>query len=259
MAEDKGFKPTQKRLDKARRDGRVLKSRVLTQSVVVCGALLSLILLCRFGWVRTEKVINYCFTEGSHNPLFCFKVATETVFFAVIGFLLAAALCAVLVEALQVGFRIEFAVLAPKADRLNPASGFRKIGSGLMKLPRFFAGLFIFVVLLFWYFGDLVPKVALSEFFSTEGRSAFAVGLLDKTLAIGAAFLLICGACDYLLQHRKFYRELSMSADDLRREHKDSEGDPHFKAMRKAIHESMAHEDLVKRVRGSRFVVVKTK
>jgi type III secretion protein U len=61
---------------------------------------------------------------------------------------------------------------------------------------------------------------------------------------------------DLFLKRREYLTELSMSHDEMRRESKDEEGDPLVKSMRRSLHEQLLMQDLVKRVRKARVVVV---
>jgi len=109
-------------------------------------------------------------------------------------------------------------------------------------------------VFYFWY-----PQfVALGAASERDVVDVFS-DLAHSAVYIGAAVLLVFGAIDFLLQRRKFYRELSMSLDDLRREHKDEEGDPHIRSARKHMHQTLSNEDITARVRRSKVIVVEAR
>ncbi len=84
-----------------------------------------------------------------------------------------------------------------------------------------------------------------------------ALGGLWKTvgLRLGVAAVAIGGA-DFLWQRHKHLKSLRMSHEDLKREYKDAEGDPHHKAERQRLHHELMEERMVNDVRKADFVVV---
>jgi type III secretion protein U len=74
--------------------------------------------------------------------------------------------------------------------------------------------------------------------------------------AAAVLLLLAFGVFEWLLNKRNLMRELSMSVDEVRREYREDEGDPILKYTRRAMHESLALQDLERRVRQARVIVV---
>jgi flagellar biosynthesis protein FlhB len=72
---------------------------------------------------------------------------------------------------------------------------------------------------------------------------------------IGGAFLLL-GAADFALQKKIFMKGLMMSKDEVKREYKEQEGDPHVKGQRKALQRMLLRENATKRVPQANAVVV---
>jgi flagellar biosynthesis protein FlhB len=48
-----------------------------------------------------------------------------------------------------------------------------------------------------------------------------------------------------------------MSFEELREEHRESEGDPHFRAARRHEHQAMALAEIEKRVRNAKVLVIR--
>ncbi|HUY11588.1 MAG TPA: EscU/YscU/HrcU family type III secretion system export apparatus switch protein [Candidatus Dormibacteraeota bacterium] len=70
-------------------------------------------------------------------------------------------------------------------------------------------------------------------------------------LSVAALFAVL----DYALAHRTWLRKLRMSAFDLKREVKESEGDPQVRGRRRALHRSLLRSGFT-RIREASFVVV---
>ena len=70
-------------------------------------------------------------------------------------------------------------------------------------------------------------------------------------LAVGAAFAL----ADYALARRRWLRGIRMSAEELKRDAKENDGDPQARARRKSIHRAVTRGSIA-RTREASFVVV---
>ena len=261
MAEQKSFQPTQKRLLEARRKGRVLKSQIFTQACVLMTVFWVLVGLIRYTWVRNLNLINYCFTEGSSHLSSCSRAFAEQLVLLVGGSLGAGALVAILIEALQVGVKFEAEPLSFNLERLDPVAGCGRLWSGLARGWRTVIQMLGLGVVLGWVVSKIVV-FQMSEL-GVSGITALgttrAQGLehsLVLLVAVGGGTLLVLGGFEYLLNRRDYFRELSMSEDEVRREHREEEGDPHIKGARRSLHEALVLQDIERRVRKARVVIV---
>lgn len=165
-------------------------------------------------------------------------------------------LLALLSEFVQV--RLEFLCepLCPQFERLNPISGIRRITKGLGRSAMLFLKLLIVMLLAGYFTVDFLSLVRASLVSPGLGHGAGLLLQLNKVVYFCAGLLLIFGAADYLATRRRFMNDNSMSLDEVRREHKEDEGDPHVRSHRKALHEAMIMQELVKRVRSSKVIIV---
>jgi flagellar biosynthesis protein FlhB len=83
------------------------------------------------------------------------------------------------------------------------------------------------------------------------------LGLLAERLAgrVAVAALLV-GVGDYLLVRRRHLRRLRMTREEVRRETKETEGDPTHRAERQRLHRELLEQRMVAEVRKADFVVV---
>ncbi len=256
MPEEKPYKPTKRRLDKARRDGKVLKSQQLTQSIVVALLPLLCIYLAGPAWVRMRKLLEYQLTLGFTEPLSAFSAMLEILCEFLFVVLLLGSFLGVVLEGVQIGFRFEGALIAPKLSRLNPIAGVGKTLSSLRQIWTQALRLLFLVTVFIWFFkGNYLAYVKL-YFLPLEQALEVGLELLKRLLYVMGVAVMIVGGVDYLLTRRRFVKDLSMSLDELKREQREDEGDPHIKARRKALHEAILMQDIVRRVRSSKVIVV---
>ncbi len=80
--------------------------------------------------------------------------------------------------------------------------------------------------------------------------------LLSMLLWVCAVAFLVFAAADLLIQKRLFRRDQRMSKDEVKREYKETEGDPHIKGHRKSLQREMMREPARQATRRSTAVIV---
>jgi type III secretion protein U len=91
-----------------------------------------------------------------------------------------------------------------------------------------------------------------------SARSALALfGVLGARLGLRlATAAAVLGTADYLWQRHRHAKSLRMSREELKREHKESEGDPLHKAERQRLHREIMEQQTIDEVRRAKLVVV---
>jgi flagellar biosynthesis protein FlhB len=81
---------------------------------------------------------------------------------------------------------------------------------------------------------------------------------LVRSVFVRGGFALVAIAIvAYGLARWQFYKQLKMSLQEVKDEHKEDEGDPHTKAARKHEHRALLFSEVEKRVKRSKVVVVR--
>jgi flagellar biosynthesis protein FlhB len=170
---------------------------------------------------------------------------------------LAAGVAAGAAHLVQTGGVLATGRLAPDLSRLDPVAGLRNLVSG----TRLFAvarSLVAAVVVGWLALRGLTEHVV--DLSRVGGRVAWAsvvVSDVAGTLAWKAALVgLALGLVDVLVVRSAWKRRLRMSKDEVRREHKDSEGDPQLKAARERAYHDMMAQATIASVRTATVVVV---
>ena len=172
--------------------------------------------------------------------------------------LLAALVLALAAGALQTRGLLALGVLRMDLARLSPAAGLRRVfggqaawqvGQGLAKVA--------IVAALAW----ITVRPVLGGVLALAGmplpRLASALGLLAAQLAERVAVAaLALGVADYLWTRRQHMAGLRMTREEVKREHKESEGDPSHRAERQRLHRELAEQRMLADVRKADFVVV---
>lgn len=272
MSNQKRFSPTKRKLKKAREDGDVAKSRDLTSSLVVVVGF-SLILNCQYFWQTLAEVfssslslsatLNLSAVEDAFFML-CFKGA---ICFVLVLF--PVAVCAFFAECNQVGISFNLRSLCFKCSRLNPIVGLRKmfgISSEDASTKFYDKALEVFKLILLLLLGFILligtviyhhQQIILAGFSLNLPLSLkLAIGYIKNLFYLLAGLILFVALIDFSIEKHKQRRRLMMDIEEMKREFRESDGDPETRARRKELHQSLLIQGLLTRVRKARVLLV---
>jgi type III secretion protein U len=252
--------PTPRRLAEARRRGDVAFSRELSAAAAFAAAVAVLAWnapAALVGWLDGLRATLGAAVSGREAG----AVARAAAGSAALR-LLGPPLGAVLLVALVVGVgQTGGLVLAPvRVDlrRLASAGGWRRLFDGRAALAIAQSLLKVaLVAALGWL--TLRPVLAgLPELAgASPARSLRILGVLTQRLAGRLALAALAfGVVDYLVVARRHRRSLRMTREEVKRDYKESEGDPAHRGERQRLHRELLEQRLIDDVRRADFVVV---
>ncbi len=160
-------------------------------------------------------------------------------------------------QLVQTGGVIATRKLAPKLDRLNVLSGLATLVTTerLASVLRSLAG----CALVTWlaYRAVRLHAADLARVAGNVGAAGVVAGRLARELSFDAALAgLGLGVVDRLVVRRAWWKKLKMSPDEVKREHRESEGDPQNKAARERARHEMVASANVANVKNATVVIV---
>jgi type III secretion protein U len=253
---EKTEQPSAKRLREARRKGQIPRSRLLSSSVVTLGGLLGLTASAPAGFARlkdwTARLMLYQEPTGAGEE----AVGVMTL---LMGPALGGALLASLVVSVAtVGFELNTEHVTPKLERISPAEGLKKLFS-VKPLVEVGKALLVaaVVVWLCWSAAEEAgPDVLRSAWLEGTLGLEHALGRLGPLAVRLACVLVVLGVGDYALARHGHVKELMMTREEVKREHKESEGDPRHKSHRRAMHRQLSAGGPARGVQKASVVVV---
>ncbi len=251
--------PTPRRLQKAREQGQVAKSRDLSVAVIywaVVGVLAGMV-----GWMGGQVLLvgQTLFSRAASMPDAKAMLGwSATQMLLVVGPVLGAALVAALaVGAAQARGVITFAPLKPKLEHLDPIKGLGRM-FGKQALFNLLKTLLVFTlaaVLVYWVLSDLAG-VLVRLVGTRPDRFALVLWLLAKSLLFKMGLLfVVVGLADYAYQRHRHIKGLMMTKYEVQKESKEQEGDPQHKAKRMEFHQEIVQEAMMQAVVDADFVV----
>ena len=254
--QEKTEEATPRRLEKAREEGQVARSRELTTFMLLLGGVVGLwgvggMLYDQLGMVMEQAFLFERRHALETTPMLslALELGSRTLISMLPLFLLLA-LVAMVAPALLGGWLISAKSLKPQLSKLNPFKGLKRMFGvqALVELSKAIAK------------SLLVGSVAVTFLWSQRGTY---MGLMDQPIqqALANALELAALACGLIVltllvvilidvpyQLWSHAKKLRMTKDEVKRENKESEGDPHVKARIRQQQQAMARGRMMSQV-----------
>ncbi|MBC8129610.1 MAG: EscU/YscU/HrcU family type III secretion system export apparatus switch protein, partial [Rhizobiaceae bacterium] len=246
---EKSELPTPKKERDARQKGQVAKS----QEVVTTVSLLSVIAYVWATWgLFTERMITL-FDEVALLATGDFEVNGITgiykafwdatsIMIPVLGVVLLSGIAA---NYFQIGSLFSFESITPKLEKISPGAGFKRIFSmkQVVELLKSVLKIVILSFLLYFVVRDAIGPYLNSLDCGTPCILDITVGVMLQTFVYSGLAFIVVALADFAYQKHSHTKSLMMSKDEVKREYKESEGDPHIKGQRKHVAQEMAMGD----------------
>lgn len=255
MDSDKTEQPTPRKLRKAREKGQVWKSTELTQTAEFA-------VLMMLGWLLIElylpklrelfdawpALIDAATSPAASPPQVAqaaFEQAIRVLLLAWVPAILVPLAVGLFVTALQVRGVFSIDPLLPKGERINVGANLKRLVSSrnLIDLTKTLVKVLLIGTAVFVTLRAAAPQWAATVGGASARDVATLLGRGLLALALSCLGLYVfMAAVDYAHQFYEYMKQQRMTKDEVRREYKEIEGDPHIKAQRKAIGIAMANE-----------------
>lgn len=245
---EKTEEPTAKKLEDARKEGQVAKSREIANGL----GLLALFLLLKImvGSIGTSFLESFsmvynripviCKLNGGASPMGDISVLLRTVMLRLLIILLPVLLIGFAVafvsDLFQVKWRPTSKPLQPKFSKLNPINGIKKIFSAqsLVELVKSVAKILLIALVTYSYIKKKSGLLyALYDMSMMQAVNLIGETVIELGIRISAIYMIIAGA-DFMYQKYKFKNDMKMTKQEVKEEYKNAEGDPEIKGKIKA-------------------------
>jgi type III secretion protein U len=261
---EKTEQPTPKKLRDARKRGEVAASRQLTSFVVFVGLLASLWLGARFIFRHLAGILEQAILApgairadpGRPSPPGVQSMLHDAAW--ITGLLLAVGIgSAVLAGALQTRGVFSFTPLTPKFERINPAQGLRKLFSTrqLFELGKVLTKIALLAGAVSWSLARSLDSVLKMAYAPVTDLLSVSGDIVLSLMTSAALVYALDAAFDYAHQFHEFMKGQRMSIEEVRREFRDAEGDPHLKSQRRSTARELVEERMLDRVPSASVVI----
>jgi type III secretion protein U len=258
---EKTEKPTPTKLRKAREEGQVAHSKDLTQTILMA-ALMGYMLVdasaiaTRLGemLIMPAHLMTMEF-EAAFNVLL--KEMARAFVALLLPFILIVIVMGLVVEMGQTGMLFAFKSLKPSGKKLNVVQNVKNMlgMKGLMEFLKSNIKIAVLSAVVYWVLSSELPTLLTLPHAGVNGVGVALVILL-KSLFIQLTFAYaVIAVADFAWQRHHYMKQQMMSIDEVRREYKEQEGDPHIKQERKHLHQQMLWDGAVTGARSSSVLI----
>ena len=264
FAGEKTEKATPKKRQDSRKKGQVLKSQDVTSAILLLTVFLFLFFIAGFMRDRFFIFFNYAFLEyvplthlDADKVMLIYTEMLVQMAFILLPVMIAAVVAGLAGNLFQIGILFTAEPLKFDLKKIDPIKGLKRIFSikaiiELMKsvLKISFIGATTVIILM-----SNIDKV-LALAFKSPWDVMTTVAQLAALMGITAAFvLLFISILDFIYQKFDYEKNLRMSKQDIKDEHKNSEGDPIIKSRIKQRQREMAMRRMMQEIPNADVVI----
>lgn len=265
MADDnRTEKPSQRKLNKAREEGNYVISKEFVAAVQFTTFFLMVLQFgdqfgtsCR---IHITTWIGIAFASGdlhreSLHGLFSEVLAPHLLPIVGVGFVLTAV--AVLAQLLVSRLGISANKLAPQFNRLNPLSRLKDLpkqnvvtaGLAAALLPIFLGAIYALVS------ANATQLISLPSRSAATGATVV-FGMISDLLYKATFIFFVVGAIDWYRQQSRYTKQLKMTKQEVKEEHKESEGNPQLKAKLRKMQRDNSRRQMITNVPKASAIIV---
>ena len=262
-AQDKTEAPTAHRLEKAREEGQIARSRELSSFAML--AVGAATLWMASGWVSRQlfgvmgeglrfnrglvgdfpAALRHCATLLVHGGL------------AVVPTMLALTITALMAPMLLGGWVFTGKSLTPDLKKLNPLRGLKRMFSmhGLSEMVKAVLKTALVGLAVWCYIHAQRDHLLSLSSLSIGSACVEALSMIAQGIVIAIMAFIAVVAVDVPYQLYSHYKKLKMTKEEIKRENKDTEGDPHIKGKIRQQQQAMARRRMMAAVPNANVIV----
>ncbi|MBF6616521.1 MAG: flagellar type III secretion system protein FlhB [Candidimonas sp.] len=267
MAEDSDLEKTEpaspRRLEKAREEGQVARSRELNTFMLLAAGVATL----WFTGGRMYESLTDILRSGlwfdlrvGHDTNVMLTVAATSAMEAIFTLLPLFGILVVVAIFASVslgGFLISAKALEPKFERMNPIKGVARMFSAqtMVELLKTLAKAAVIGIVAFMVISHYRDQMISLMHATPTAALTTGIGLVALCCALIVAGLILIVLIDAPWQIYSHHKKMRMSLQDVKQEHKESDGDPHVKGRIRQQQRAMARRRMMSEVPSADVIV----
>lgn len=255
-------KPTPKRLREARRKGQIPRSPDLVgwATLLLASYVIPLVIrLLRQRFAGHFRIVSKALAAGDLDlALLDTRSLVGGVALVFLPFLALLVLVTVIGMVAQGGVTLSLEPLRPKFERISPKAGAKRLVStqSAVDTAKAVIRLAILAVLM-WR----ITSSQVGLFLTGTRRNPAATGLelgasLLLLVRLAALLGVVVGLGDYAYQRWKVGKQLKMTKEEVKRENRNTEGDPFIRGRRRSMHARISRNKMLAAVNDASVVIV---
>jgi len=261
---DKSEDPTPKRLRESKKKGQVAKSQDVTTAFLFIVAF-SILISIGPGLSTDLKILMKEYFQiavaADLRPDAYHNLGGDLIF-RMLGFILplmgANLVIGAFISYIQVGPLFTMDPLKPDLKKMNPMNKIKQWFSPpiLVELAKNLIKMTVVCFLAYQIVRDSMRNLILTVGSHPSNMGGLLSDMISTFTYRAAAVFVVLAAADFAFQKKQHMKGLKMSKDEVKREYKEDEGDPHFKSKRKQLMQELVMNNQMGRVKKATVVVV---
>ncbi|XXF76026.1 type III secretion system export apparatus subunit SctU [Myxococcaceae bacterium GXIMD 01537] len=260
---DKTEEPTQKKIDDSRKKGQVWKSKDLTGVAVFLVGLGAVKGTLDTFQTEVTKLFQFSFDHIAHPEeleaatYHLMLMGLKSVVLLTLPVVAAGAAIGGMLDFLQVGALFSMETLMPKLEKLNPLSGIKNMFSKkqFVELLKNMFKISIAGYVTYGVLRDSMPLVVESVRQDVPAILSILGELISRVATRVGLLFIMFAIFDVWWQRKSYYKDMMMTKEEVKKEYKESEGDPHHKAKRKEMHQEIMEGAQMEAVKDADVIV----
>lgn len=253
QGQERTEEPTPRRLEKAREEGQIPRSRELTSMALVTVGAATLLMVFPGSTRQMGELMTRAFEMAARpdaNMFTILETALETGLTAVLPFLVAVTVLGALSMIVPGGVVLSAKALAFKGNRISPISGFKRMFSvkSLMELAKSIAKFVLIAgmstLALSWFLDGMMALGGRTVESAIAGSVQY-VGIALLLIGMSLVLVAVVDVPFQVAQHRK---QLKMTKQEVKDELKDSEGKPEVRSRIRQLQQEISRRQMLTQV-----------
>ncbi len=266
MSEDQGEKTeqaTDARRDEYRKRGQVAMTRELGTAAIILLSAGLLYFMGRYFMVNITEIFEKSMSgeflklakEEHGNEIFFFLGYKLVILLGPLFFI--SVVVGVASQVMQTGFLQVEDALSPDLNKLNPMNALGRIFSmkGLADLFKSLLKITAIFLVMYLLLKSEVKQIPYLSGYTTAQILAYLGGIIYKLFLGTGMFMLVLALADYFFQRWQLEKEMMMSKQEIKEEHKSQEGDPLIKARVRKIQREIANRKMLTEIPKANVVI----
>lgn len=253
QGQERTEEPTPRRLEKAREEGQIPRSRELTSMALVTVGAATLLMVFPGSTRQMGELMTRAFEMAARpdaNMFTILETALETGLTAALPFLVAVTVLGALSMIVPGGVVLSAKALAFKGNRISPISGFKRMFSvkSLMELAKSIAKFVLIAgmstLALSWFLDGMMALGGRTVVSAIAGSVQY-VGIALLLIGMSLVLVAVVDVPFQVAQHRK---QLKMTKQEVKDELKDSEGKPEVRSRIRQLQQEISRRQMLTQV-----------
>lgn len=255
--DERQFDPSPHKLEQARREGNVPKSKEIGSAATLLAGAALLVFGGEHLMERVLATSRETFAQlatgvddfGQAGMLI--RSASIDIGLAMAPILVGAMAVGIFATMIQTGFLFLPELILPKSDRLNPMKQLGQlfaIGPASVRTLEGVAKTVFVALAVYWVAKDEIDAIDRAGTGEVSATALHLAAAAARVLLAGSGALILIAAADYAYQRFNFMKQMRMTREEMKQEAKEMDGSPEIKQKRKAMYRDLSLNRVLKEV-----------